>query len=246
MLLRFPVAAIVLALTISSTLIACSAQPSPSNTDDTSTTRRLATFGELVGWVGPGQIAYSWTGVVPGNRPGIVVWRSDGELQRWDNLFHDSLGRPAGSFVIIKGDQSTDMMGCDWSVIPDNHSSVRASCGLGSSGANLMQVAVSELLPLLSHELMASDGERIVMDRSVPCYSGRPADEVCVDESGRVLYFSADQGVDNTVFEATQVSDSIEAFDWIPPPGSLNPSPTFIPPHDLQLPGVFLSALSER
>lgn len=216
---------------------------SSTNRNQTPSTSTSTTLGDLVSSAGPSQTTYRWTGGGVSGGPGTVIWRIDGALSRWDTLFHDTAGYDEGALLILKEENgSSEDFGCYWGVIPDDPSKVLAGCGSGGGGASLMQEFLGRRLPFMADNRMEVSGERTILGASIPCHTGPPIEEICVDDSGRVVYFSARQGDSTTVLEATSVSDRIEPVVWpsiASKSESTGPGPAVMPRESLDLPAGF-------
>lgn len=231
-------------------VVACTssvpASPSPAVQTRLSETAvaRPQRLADLLNFKQAAEITYRWTGQIPGGGgPGVVIWRRNGTLSRWDTLTTDTKSPEQGEFIVfgLKGG-ATQSFGCHWNAVSDDRAKVRADCGTDVGAGSIMALELDSAFPLFQDKPVTSVDDRTVLGRRVSCYTGGPVAEICADNQGHILYFAHGSGSKSIVFEATKVIDAIEVFDWpFGSPSSLTPttSEQVQSADTLQFPSVF-------
>lgn len=209
-------AAYLLAIFVVSCSPASSPGPPTQATQRSPSVNSLRELFDIIDFNGTAEITYRSSGAISGGGPGVVIWRQNGSLSRWDTLPKESDSPTQGRFVVRRTDPETHAFGCSWVAVPDDRTKIRADCAAGDNAGSIMEIAVGTgALPLFrGGEAATRAGDRTVLGHPVPCYSAGPIEEICIDDRGRVLYFAQGSGANATVFEATTVIDAIESFDW--------------------------------
>jgi hypothetical protein len=169
---------------------------------------------------GPVQTTYRWTGAgINKTSGGVVVWRISGDVSRWDSVA-DASSPEEGRFIVVKTTPSDALtFGCAWRIDKTTPSNLITDCGPSDGGTTLLDGELGQAFPLLAGTALVRDGTRTVLRQSASCYKeqSRAGEEICVDVTGHVLYFSYHQtsgSGDPIVLEATAMTNTPETFDW--------------------------------
>lgn len=173
----------------------------------------LPLIADIINLSDPQQITYRWSGNVPGGGPGLVVFRSYGDMLRWDQVVVESQEPHEGDFNAYKLDSvATDTHGCIW-IAQEGRTRVASTCNDGGVAPS-MDATLMVLSTLGTQSQLMRLSDREILGRQAQCYDARLVNEFCVDGEGRVLYLSQGSGAAEQEFIAIDISTTVDPFAW--------------------------------